>query len=78
MQTTPYIVDTPEAHMLDKYLMNLLIAVGGYMKWIITLTLSLIPLEKIPEIIYICISEPTNGAKDLVKGKNIVYLLYNR
>ena len=35
-------------------------------------------LGKIPEIIYICISEPTNGAKDLVKGKNIVYLLYNR
>ena len=27
--------------------------------------------------IYIWISEPTNGAKYLVKGKNIFYLSYN-
>ena len=59
MQTTPYIVDTPEAHMLDKYLMNLLIAVGGYMKWIITLTLSLIPLEKYQRsYIYVYLNQP--------------------
>ena len=32
-------------------------------------------LEKILEIkIYIWISEPTNVAKDLVMGKNLVYL----
>ena len=64
--------------MLDKYLMNLLIAVGGVHEMDYNTHPQSDSLGKIPEIIYICISEPTNGAKDLVKGKNIVYLLYNR
>ena len=52
---------------------------GGGMKLIIKLTLCLMTLKKILEIIYlyICISEPTNGEKYLVKGDSIVYLLEN-
>ena len=52
---------------------------GGGMKLIIKLTLCLMTLKKILEIIYlyICISEPTNGEKYLVKGDSIVYLSEN-
>ena len=48
------------------------------MKWIMTFNLYIMPLNKILEInIYIWISEKTNGAKDLVKGREF-FLSVNR
>ena len=49
---------------------------GGDMKWTTKITICLIPLKKILGIIYIhiWIYEPTNDAKDPVKGNNTVYL----
>ena len=44
---------------------------------LMTITLYLMPSEKIPGNIYIWISEPTNDAKDILKGNDIVYLLDN-
>ena len=52
---------------------------GENMKFMITLTLCLMTLKKILDIIYIYIwiSEPTNGTKDIVNGNIIIYLPYN-
>ena len=54
-------------------MITLILALASNMKCMMTLTISLIPLTKILDIIYIYIfiSEPTNGEKYIVKGNNI-------
>ena len=72
-------VDIMEAMEQKKliHVMTLILAVGRNMKWMTTLTHYLMTLNKIPDIKNIWIFEPTNGAKDLVKGNIIVYLSQN-
>ena len=56
-------------------MMTLIIVLGIDIKCMIKRTLCMIPLKKKRiNKIYTWISEPTNGAKYLFKGKNIVYL----
>ena len=72
--TVDDILEAMEQKMV-RYVITLILDVGGNIKWVMTLTLCLTPSKKILYIyIYIWISGPTNGANDLVKGKNIIYL----
>ena len=80
----PYedVFDTMRNDMLEEMeykmlisVMTLILAVGKDVKWIMTLTLCLIPLNKILYInIYTWISEQNNAAKDLVKRDNFLFI----
>ena len=62
---------------LVRYVMNLILAVGGKIKWTMKITLCMMPLKNARYKICIRISEPTNDTQDIVKGNNIVYLSEN-
>ena len=58
--------------------MTLIISVGKNMKWMLKLTLCMVNLKKnTRDNIYIWIVETTDGAKDIVKGNNIIYFSDN-
>ena len=57
--------------------MNMILDLGENMKYTMTLTLCMMPLKNTKYRKYIHIYEPTNDAKDLVKGNIIVYLSDN-
>ena len=60
-----------------RYVMTMILGVGGNMQCMMTPTFCIMPLKKCYIYIYIWIYDPTNGAKYLVKGNNIMYLSVN-
>ena len=56
-----------------RYVMTLILYLGRNNKWMMKINLCLMNLKNTRDNIYIWISEPTNGAKYLVKGNNIFF-----
>ena len=56
-----------------RFMNTMILDVGRYMTFVVTLNLYLVHLKYCRDKIYICLYEPTNDAKYILEGNNIVY-----